>query len=73
MKIDHKQLSQEALQGVLEAFVQREGTDYGEEISLADKVQQVKIQLDSGSAVLVFDVELESFNIVSKEDLTVMT
>lgn len=68
MKIDHHQLSQAALQTMIEAFVQREGTDYGQEASLLLKVQQVRHQLDDGSAILVFDVASDSFNIIPQEE-----
>ena len=49
-------LSPEALRGVIEAFVTREGTDYGvQDVPLATKVLQVQQQLDAGTAVLVYD------------------
>ena len=65
MVIPHTELSAEALRGVVEAFVLREGTDYGErEISLDQKVAQVLRQLERGEARIVFDAELESVDIV---------
>ena len=64
MIIPHKRLSLEALQGVIEAFVTREGTDYGtQDVSLATKVWQVRQQLDAGTAVLVYDEGTESCTI----------
>src|SRR5215813_5827733 len=46
MIIPHEMLSVEALQGVIEAFVTREGTEYGtQDVSLATKVLQVQQQL----------------------------
>jgi uncharacterized protein YheU (UPF0270 family) len=58
-------LSAEALQGVIESFVGREGTDYGErERTLAEKVADVRRQLERGEARIVFDPETESVNIV---------
>ena len=54
-------LSAEALRRVLEAFVLREGTDYGElEFSLEQKVEQVMHQLKRGEAALWFDPETNS-------------
>jgi len=42
MMIPHQMLSPEALQGVIKAFVTREGTDYGtQDVSLATTVWQV--------------------------------
>jgi uncharacterized protein len=63
--IPHTELSAEALRSVVESFVLREGTDYGErEISLDQKVAQVLRQLERGEARIVFDAELESVDIV---------
>lgn len=65
MVIPHQELTAGALQGVIEEFVTREGTDYGGVcVCLADKVQQVRDQLDCGDAVLVYDHERNSCNIV---------
>ena len=57
-------LSPEALQGVIEEFISREGTDYGRvEVSREIKFAQVKQKLENGSAVLLFDDETETTNI----------
>ena len=62
--IPHRMLSPEALRGVIEAFVTREGTDYGvHDIPLATKVAQVQHQLDAGTAVIVYDETRESCTI----------
>jgi uncharacterized protein len=63
--IPHTELSAEALRGVVESFVLREGTDYGErEISLEQKVAQVLRQLERGEARIIFNAELETVDIV---------
>lgn len=70
IKIPHKQLSEETLSAVIESFVLREGTDYGErEVSLDTKVEQVRRQLEKGDAYLVFDQESESVSIVCPRDV----
>jgi uncharacterized protein len=57
-------LSAEALRGVIEEFISRNGTDYGErESSPETNVRQVKYKLEKGLAVLVFDDETETTNI----------
>ena len=57
-------LSAEALRGVIEEFILREGTDYGvKEVSAETKFGQVKDKLEKGLAVLVFDDEAETTNI----------
>jgi uncharacterized protein len=63
--IPYRDLSDTALRGVLESFVLREGTDYGErEVSLDQKVAHVLRQLERGEAHIVFDAVLESIDIV---------
>jgi hypothetical protein len=55
------ELSTEALRGVIESFVLREGTDYGEhEYSLEQKVALVRAQLERGQARILFDPESNS-------------
>jgi uncharacterized protein len=69
MIIPHEQISADALQGLIEEFITREGTDYGEtEISLAQKVQQVERQLARGDIVIVFDPASESVSLLTKHD-----
>ena len=68
-KIPVNKLSPEALQGVIEEFITRSGTDYGEvEASMETKFRQVKYKLENGSAVLVFDDETETTNIFLADD-----
>ena len=70
LRIAPEQLSAEALRGVIEAFVMREGTDYGDvERSTAEKVAQVERALRRGEAVLVFDPLTESCTIASPDAL----
>jgi uncharacterized protein YheU (UPF0270 family) len=55
------------LDNLIEAFITREGTDYGaNEVSLEEKVRQIKRQLRIGDIVVVFDAVSESANIMSK-------
>ena len=63
-------LSPEALRGLVEEFVSREGTDYGHlDRSLESKVATVLRQLESGEARIVFDLASESASIVMARDL----
>lgn len=58
-------LSAQALRAVIESFVGREGTDYGErERTLEEKVADVRRQLERGEARIVFDPDSESVDIV---------
>lgn len=64
--VDPLGLSPEALRGLLEEFITREGTDYGHrEVSLDDKIRDVERQLASGEARIVFDTVEECANIVT--------
>lgn len=61
VEVPYTALSPEALRGVIEAFVLREGTDYGErEYSLEHKCDEVLAQLQRGEARIFYDPETES-------------
>lgn len=54
--VPHDELSPSALRGVIESFVLREGTDYGErDVPLEEKVAAVQAQLERGEARILFD------------------
>jgi len=58
-------LPKETLTAIIENFVLREGTEYGQEdVALADKIQQVQLQLKQGIAVLVYSELHETVNIL---------
>jgi len=62
--IPHTELSPDALRGVIESFVLREGTDYGmHEFTLEEKVAHVMRQLQRREAQIVFDPETETVDI----------
>ncbi|CDH33659.1 YheU family protein [Xenorhabdus bovienii] len=68
MMIPWQQLVPETLLDLIESFVLREGTDYGEdEKTLEQKVQDVKRQLERGEVLLVWSELHETVNIMSKE------
>ena len=63
--VPHTDLSADALRGVVESFVLREGTDYGErEFSLEQKLAHVYRQLERGEAQIRFDPNTETIDIV---------
>lgn len=69
MIVPHDQISPAALQGLIEEFITREGTDYGaEEFSLAQKVEQVQQQMERGDVVVVFDFTSESVSLLNRRD-----
>jgi uncharacterized protein YheU (UPF0270 family) len=63
--VPHTQLSAVALRGVIESFVLREGTDYGErDVPHETKVAQVLRQLERGEARIMFDPVTQGVSIV---------
>lgn len=67
MIIPWQDLSPETLDNLIESFVLREGTDYGEhERSLEQKVNDVKRHLKSGDVVLVWSELHETVNIMPR-------
>jgi len=66
MIIPHRELSAEALAGVIEEYVSRDGTELGE---VADKSQAVVRLLERGDLLLVYDPDTESCNLITREQL----
>ncbi|SFF96320.1 YheU family protein [Neptunomonas qingdaonensis] len=70
MIIPAEAISAEALEGLIEEFVTRDGTDYGfEETSLAQRVAQIKRKLKSKEIVILFNEATEDVNLVLYEKL----
>jgi len=63
--VPYTELAADLLHAVVESYVLREGTDYGErEFSLDEKVAHVISQLKRGDAQIMFDPETETVSIV---------
>ena len=63
--VPHSELAADVMRAVVESFVLREGTDYGErEFSLDEKVARVIRQLERGEAQIVFDPKTASVAIM---------
>ncbi|MFA0567091.1 MAG: YheU family protein [Vibrio gallaecicus] len=64
MIIPWQDIAPETLENLIKEFVLREGTDYGDvEISLQNKIDQVKNQLKTGDANIVFSELHETVDI----------
>ena len=69
--VPRERLSAEALTGVIDDFILREGTDYGHaDVSIDDKRAAVLRQLDRGEATIVFDPSTETVSVILTRDLT---
>jgi uncharacterized protein len=65
MEVPYASLQADTLRRVVEEFVTRAGTDYGErERTLEEKIADVMRQLEHGEARLVFDPQTNAVNIV---------
>ena len=68
MIIPYTDISDDTLNNLIEYFVLREGTDYGEqEVELPQKVSMVNRQLKSGEVLIVYSELHESINLISKQ------
>ena len=71
MIIPWQDLPAATLDNLIESFVLREGTDYGEEsFSLAEKVAQVRQQLERGDVVILYSELHESVTIAPKHTIS---
>ena len=63
-----KDLPPDTLTNLIEEFVTRDGTDYGDqEVATSTKVEQVRTQLNQKEAFIVFDEVTESVSVMGKE------
>lgn len=65
-EVPHDALSPTALRNLIEEFVTRDGTDYGErERELEQKVAAVQRQLEHGTVRIVLDLQTESVTLLT--------
>lgn len=56
MQIPHSELKPETLRAVIEDYITREGTDYGDyNFDMEHMVAQIMRQLEEGSAVITYN------------------
>lgn len=65
IRIPHQQLNPDTLDGLIEEFVTRNGTDITD---APRSIEQVRKLLEQGKAVITFDEDTESCNILLRED-----
>jgi uncharacterized protein len=67
VEVPHTELAPATLRAVIESFVLREGTDYGErDASFDGKVADVMRQLERREAAILYDPGSDSIDIVVK-------
>lgn len=68
VEVPWREISPAALRGVVEAFVLREGTDYGDrEFTHEQKVAQLMQALERGEARILYDPATESVTLMARQ------
>ncbi|GLS92442.1 UPF0270 protein [Psychromonas marina] len=74
MLIPYQSLDSETLYSLIESFILREGTDYGEaEISLESKSQKVLEQVKAGNVLILYSEHTESVTLINKQQFDAQT
>ncbi|HLR18240.1 MAG TPA: YheU family protein [Alcanivoracaceae bacterium] len=69
MQVPWQEIPRDTLRLMIEEFVSRDGTDYGEqEVSLDTKVAQVQRLLETGEAMIWFDDVTETVSIFHRDN-----
>lgn len=69
MIIPPEKLDSQTLLNILEEYISREGTDYGEnELSMPEKVELLMPQVKKGEVLIVFDDALNTVDLRRAED-----
>lgn len=67
--IPPEKLEAEVLENILESYITREGTDYGEnELNMEQKLRSLRPQVSSGEVVIVYDEDSESLTLMTRSD-----
>lgn len=68
VQVPPERLEASVLRALLEEYTARDGTDYGtRELSLDEKVARLQSQLDGGDLLILFDLDAEQWDLVTKE------
>lgn len=69
MIIPPEKLTEEVLKNLLESYISREGTDYGErELSLEEKVEDLLRSVYQGEVLISYDEDSQSINVISERE-----
>lgn len=69
MRIPYQQLDETTLNNLIEQYILREGTDYGEvEFSLQEKTLQITQQIKNKDIYIMYSELNESVTLVSKQE-----
>ncbi len=66
MLIPYQEIKESTLIALIEEFIDREGTNYGEfEVSRSTMISQVHQQLTDGKVVICYDTDSETCNLIT--------
>ncbi|MDX1732852.1 MAG: YheU family protein [Halioglobus sp.] len=69
VQVPPQRLDGGVLQALMEEYVTRDGTDYGEnELALQAKVSNLRGQLERGDVCLVYELDSEQWDLLPRED-----
>lgn len=69
MLIPYQELDADTLDNLIESFILREGTDYGEyEVSLSEKKSAILQQLQQGNILIIYSEHTESVTLLHKNE-----
>lgn len=69
VEIPKDSLSAEALNGIVESYILRDGTDYGvEEVTLNKKKEQIHRKIDKKEIRIVFDFNSQSVTLITSQE-----
>ncbi len=70
VQVPPNRLNDDVLQALLEEFASRDGTDYGEvELTLDQKVDKLRHQLETEAVVIVFESQSEQWDLIAADQL----
>lgn len=71
LRIPLERVDPEVLVSMLEEYASRDGTDYGaRELSLDEKVSNLRRQLQSGELAIAYDLASEQWDLLTSAQLT---
>ncbi len=70
IEVPYEQLESESLRAMIEEYITRDGTFYGDvEMSMDHKIDMIVKQLESNEAVITWDLDLQTGTLVLKTDM----
>lgn len=69
VEVPWQKLSPEALLGLIEEYITRDGTDYGaRELSLEEKADEAMLRIKNNSILIVYDEASEACQLITADD-----